>query len=1130
MITSLTGISYYNGFSLQNILDSLLAGAGDGFLVIDKTYRIILFNEKFKQFHKKYIGGTLDQGVVLIDLLPNRETLFIQNGIDGALTGQAVKKSKKYNFPQSKSLWFDFEFNPLKSDTGDVIGVAIGVFETTEKHETEENLKQSEALFKTLIQNSTDAFQLSNSDFGLSFVSSTIKNILGFDAADLVGMNGLEMVHPDERENVALWFQKVKDHSEKLFSIEYRVKNKDSKWVWIENYGSNLLQNPNVEAIVMNLRNIQSKKIADFALIQAEQRLSLLLNNTDESFIILNSRLRIVAYNRAAQKHSPYFYTQELQSGISVLDLLEVSEVEKMINLFEKVFDGEQMEKESTFLDSENHQHIFSHIYRPLFDQNNDLSGVFITSSDITTRKFAELQVKESEERFKTIIQESFDAVLITDAATTITYSSPSITNVLGFTAEELIGKTAFQFMFADDLQAAFAKFAEVMLSPNAEKNIDVRMRNNRGEYVWIELKGKNMFENKYVEGILVSLRDITSRKKAEEIISLSEQRFKGLVQSGADMVWIIDDNGELLYSSPTVQTIMGFNPEDKYGQNVFNHVHPEDYDRITKTFGDFIAAGNRQILAGPYRYVNDEGQVFWVESTITNFLNDPSINGIVINSRDVTDRRKLTEELAANTQRLKTSQKIAKLGYLEYDFKTNSFFCSDEFYEILGLRGNSLTSFRFASLEYVLHPDDRTRVKAEAKKAIRLLTDFNIEFRIITQQGQEKVILAIGTAVKNQASVPDNFKVTMQDITDSKMAIMALQTMESRFKSLFDNSIDGIILSLEAGEIISANPSICMLLGYSKNEITNLKLADLFDVASPSISEMISERVKTGSFIGEVMIRNNHGQMIYAEVTSLNMKDANGKNVISTIIRDISEKKKIAKEQKSLTEELLRNNQDLQQFSFITSHNLRAPVANLISLLSLYNRKDVTDAFNKVLIEKFEEATLQLNSTLNDLVNVLVIKSNNNIEKQVLNLTEVFKTTRLNIDNLLMEQNGSIEADFSEVTDIEYNKIHIDSIFLNIVSNAIRYRSPDRNPAIKIRSYRQNKWTVISFEDNGLGIDLKRYKDRLFGLYQRFHVSKEGKGLGLYMTKSQVMAMGGNIEVESEPGKGTIFKVFFKS
>ena len=97
------------------------------------------------------------------------------------------------------------------------------------------------------------------------------------------------------------------------------------------------------------------------------------------------------------------------------------------------------------------------------------------------------------------------------------------------------------------------------------------------------------------------------------------------------------------------------------------------------------------------------------------------------------------------------------------------------------------------------------------------------------------------------------------------------------------------------------------------------------------------------------------------------------------------------------------------------------------------------------------------------------------------------------------------------------------------MITNAIRYSSPERKPQIKISSYKLENWVVVDFEDNVLGMDLKRYGDRLFGLYQRFHGNKEGKGLGLYMTRSQVIAMGGKIEVTSELGKGTSFKIYFK-
>ena len=185
--------------------------------------------------------------------------------------------------------------------------------------------------------------------------------------------------------------------------------------------------------------------------------------------------------------------------------------------------------------------------------------------------------------------------------------------------------------------------------------------------------------------------------------------------------------------------------------------------------------------------------------------------------------------------------------------------------------------------------------------------------------------------------------------------------------------------------------------------------------MSSSAVIRMLEIRNEVnGAYIGELNLRHKNGYFVPVEVTSISMKDGNNNTYHSTIIRDITEKKKIESEQKALTEELLKNNQDLQQFSFITSHNLRAPVANLLSLLSLYNKENPADDFNQILIEKFEEATQQLNQTLNDLVNILVIKSNNNIEREVISFTDIYIDVKKNIDNLLKQQKGTIQANFS--------------------------------------------------------------------------------------------------------------------
>lgn len=875
MTNTLVDSMISNNISFLNVVDKLISDTNLGWLVVDNTLKIYAVNSSYRQFHHLFNNSPLTYQEVLKekDFMSFPESFFTNLKLAISQHTQKTKLEIEYfgNVPMSFSITMVYINNAEDNFEGAMVKV--------HKKETQpfiSKIPENDHFYKLLVNTSTSVFQLTDAALVFTYTSSSIENILGYNAAEMLGRNAIELVHPDDKEHVRDWLINIRRNPDKLLSQEYRIKNKQGKYIWVENNARNMFGNPDIRAIVMNFRNVQAKKVADDALIHAEQRLSLLLNNTEESFILLNSRLRIVTYNKAAQDKSPFFYRKELQSDLSVLDLISKDEIADYISLFEQVFKGNEIERETKFVDAEKVLHIYSHTFRPLFDAQEDIQGVFITS-------------------------------------------------------------------------------------------------------------------------------------------------------------------------------------------------------------------------------------------------------------REITERKKLTEEVAIHSNRLKTAQKIARLGYLEYDTVSQNFFCSDLFYEILSLPFKLENCDQLSIAKEMIHKEDKELVESEIQNSILLGKDFNFEFRFNSYSGNTKVILAIGDSEKNENGNTAKIRVTLQDITDSKMAILAIQTLESKFKSLFENSIDGVILTKETGEIVSANPAVCMMLGYSHAEIINLKSCDLLDINSSVVEKMLQTQKETGSYIGELFLKHNEGFYVSVEVTSICMKDGNGDTYLSTIIRDITEKKKIEGEQKALTEELLKNNQDLQQFSFITSHNLRAPVANLLSLLNLYNKDNPLDEFNKVLIEKFEEATQQLNNTLNDLVNILVIKSNNNIEREKISLSNVYLDVKRNISNLLELQDGTIEADFSLIDEIQYNRLHLESIFLNMISNAIRYSSPDRKLVIKITSYKENNWVVVNFKDNGLGMNLKRYGDRLFGLYQRFHGNIEGKGLGLYMTRSQVNAMGGKIEVESEVDKGSNFKIFFK-
>ncbi|WP_394342825.1 sensor histidine kinase [Rufibacter immobilis] len=278
-----------------------------------------------------------------------------------------------------------------------------------------------------------------------------------------------------------------------------------------------------------------------------------------------------------------------------------------------------------------------------------------------------------------------------------------------------------------------------------------------------------------------------------------------------------------------------------------------------------------------------------------------------------------------------------------------------------------------------------------------------------------------------------------------------------------------------------------------------------------------------------ELVIYRKDRSYFWVQLLLIPMIDSKGQltHWIS-MFRDITARKNYEQEREVLIAELTRNNADLKQFTFITSHNLRAPLANLTGIANLINLDAVPEGRNKILIQKFIESTAQMNTIINDLLEVLVIKNNPEENKEEVNLQEALEKVVLSVENSLMATHAELVTDFSQVPTVYFNAGYLHSILLNLLTNAVKYRSPNRPLRIEVKTVQEGNRQVLYFSDNGLGIDLNRYGERIFGLYQRFHHHKDSKGMGLYIAHSQAKAMGGNLSVTSEVDKGATFILEF--
>lgn len=256
--------------------------------------------------------------------------------------------------------------------------------------------------------------------------------------------------------------------------------------------------------------------------------------------------------------------------------------------------------------------------------------------------------------------------------------------------------------------------------------------------------------------------------------------------------------------------------------------------------------------------------------------------------------------------------------------------------------------------------------------------------------------------------------------------------------------------------------------------------------------------------------------------------------NEVLVISRNITEKKiaeqkllQNVKDLQTLSKKLTEKISQLENFAHIVSHNLRSPIGNLEALLNLY-QEETTAEGKELLVNHFRECTEKLNQTVADLVEAVRVRQDVGLEYKVLKFEEILESLMRSIFVQLDNTKTKVTCDFSECPTVLYPKTYLESIMLNLLTNAVKYRSPERTPEVHFKTQIEDGKIMLTCKDNGIGIDMEKNGHKLFGLYKTFHRNPDAKGVGLFLTKNQIEALGGIIFAESQLGKGTTFTIVF--
>jgi PAS domain S-box-containing protein len=499
----------------------------------------------------------------------------------------------------------------------------------------------------------------------------------------------------------------------------------------------------------------------------------------------------------------------------------------------------------------------------------------------------------------------------------------------------------------------------------------------------------------------------------------------------------------------------------------------------------------------------------------------------------DITEQVKIRERIFASEEKFRLlAENIPGAIYLCHKDANHSVIYFNDHIE--KITGYPVTDFLSGKITYasLFHPDDSKMIYETIDQKVAERKSFHLRYRIRHASGEWRWVdeAGAGVYVNDHLTMLEGF---ISDITLEKKAEEKHQKVAEENLRFFNNPVNLNALSDFHGTLQRISPSWSQLLGWTENELKSKPFLEFLhpeDVeTSTGIFKSLTEGMKVLTFENRIVSKagayhwllwgaasDPKTQIIYASAIDITDRKRSEANILDskTSLETIAQK-------------LQEQNRKLDEFAHIISHNLRAPVSNIQALINLLGDNSSISDY-KIIFDKLKNVAKNLSETMNELMDTLKAKTHPNVDLTEIRFKEILDKVVQSLEGELIVAEAAVTFDFNDAPAIMYSKPYLESIFQNLLTNAIKYHSPARKPLIHFKSSLGNDYIELKVEDNGQGIDMERFGDKLFGLHKTFHNHDEARGVGLFLVKTQIEAMGGKIKAESEVDKGTAFIIRF--
>ena len=996
------------------------------------------------------------------------------------------------------------------------VGIVTIARDVTERKKAEEALTKSEARYRSLVNSAPDGIMTTDMKGVITSINPAFEGLTGFSKDEIVGKHftRLPTIHmkgiPKYLKLYSFFIR-----GKKFPPVEFPYRRKDGKIHWGEAHPALLKEGGKNVGIQVILREITERKILDDALRGSEEKWRSLAENAPNIIIIVDRFGAIQFINRTVVDARP-----EEIVGKSIYDFIGPEHHSVVKKTIEQVFQtGEGRSYEISGVGPEGSVAWYATQVGPIKQDGRIVSATLITT-DITKRKKTEESLRESEQKFRCLVEDAAAGVGIIDLKGRFIYVNKALAYSLGYSVQEMAGRPFKDFLHPDDRGKLMRLFLKSILLRRPSQNLEFRVIRRDGLVLhWISKPTKLIIDGKTV-GFQAIITEITERKKAEEALRESSESYKELAESIGDVFFAMDRGFRYTYWNKASEKLTGISAKDAIGKSLTEVFPDVKGTRVEQFYREASRTQQPQSFLNQYQ-VGGKDYVFEINAY-------PTKTGLSVFVRDITERKKAEDALRKSEGKYRTllENLPQKIFFKDRDLVYVS--CNENYARDLKIKSNEIVG----KTDYDFYPGELAeKYRADDERIMRSGKTEDIEEEYI-QNGQKVFVHTIKTPVKDENGNVIGVLGVFWDVTE-------LRLMEQKYGTIVRTALDGFWINDSKGRFIAVNDAYCRMIGYTSEELLSMFIHDIEASEKPEeTAEHIKKILKEGHDRFETCHRRKDGTVIDVEVSVNYYPVDEGQLVV--FIRDVTERKNMQKQLKEYSEHLeekveertnqLKKAQEqllkaerlaaIGEVATMVGHDLRNPLQAITNAVYFLKNSGTTvdsvftnehyeeylDLVPEPTRNEFHEKLAKAVEIRSEMINA-IDESIKYADKIVSDLQDFARNTEpepieINLESLIQETLSGISipknVKISMKHDQRLSKVYVDPnqlrrVFTNLTTNAIQ--AMENGGTLTISTNKTNGFLEVSFKDTGVGIP-KENMEKLF--LPLFTTKAERHGYGL--------------------------------